>query len=837
MKTINAKLITLGLAAVLLAACSDNTGDNPADPGDGQVLGTEVVSITDAQQLANRVLNFKAISTKTTRAAGATAADLGDTYSMPAKPSVPSDAIEIKSGGSVSSTQGLTYGKSYVIKKGTKIASGLNLNGADLYVEGELDATACWSNGCSGYWDSSLNSWVSISQKNGNIYVLGGKVTLDYNPGQDVFNSSCLNLYNYGGTVIDKTVPQVGPHDFYISSNCGFYTDSDINFGDKTLKIQGKFYCGGNLTVKEFLPVKGGVANIQGDLLGLENKTVEGTVQDETHKGLDGLINIGGKFNCKNLALGSECKLYACSINITGTLTLTSNELRLHANHIKAGNIMHMAAGKILLVNNSVIECDKYTTNSNGASSVQLEGNGAVAVFKAGRIQFNGSSTTDIYAFNSTGAGSQILVDCPWYDFLGHENAGEDVYNQTYEDITWHGGVENGVTQFNNGTLALKPAECGYTIDPKDTPKEPEKILDPQGELQYDHNHNISATCIQPYNGKLYMSYHTRGTGHGGCLEVFQTDAQNQTSLLQYLEDKEHNLDFNHLIIDGKATTPRLYAVGNSFKKGAMLATIDLKSDGLMNTDVKQIDENTAILPLTVVALDKNATKNNPQDENCIVRDGDKFLVMSTRGYEVYDTGLNLLGSKKTPGKAKHIAINGSNMATLYYDGPVADTIQANGVIEEFSAGDDILTATPKKTIAVGRIAPNNGKNTIAIDGNNLYVCRGAEGLTCYDRTSGTAKWTWTAPLTADTKVVQGNANGVTFDDKYIYLACGGYGVVVFDKNTMVDGKPKVIAKKRAEKRNSANYVTLNNGLIYVAYGKSRLQVFKLTDAPTKVKY
>ena len=765
MKTINAKLITLGLAAVLLAACSDNTGDNPADPGDGQVLGTEVVSITDAQQLANRVLNFKAISTKTTRAAGATAADLGDTYSMPAKPSVPSDAIEIKSGGSVSSTQGLTYGKSYVIKKGTKIASGLNLNGADLYVEGELDATACWSNGCSGYWDSSLNSWVSISQKNGNIYVLGGKVTLDYNPGQDVFNSSCLNLYNYGGTVIDKTVPQVGPHDFYISSNCGFYTDSDINFGDKTLKIQGKFYCGGNLTVKEFLPVKGGVANIQGDLLGLENKTVEGTVQDETHKGLDGLINIGGKFNCKNLALGSECKLYACSINITGTLTLTSNELRLHANHIKAGNIMHMAAGKILLVNNSVIECDKYTTNSNGASSVQLEGNGAVAVFKAGRIQFNGSSTTDIYAFNSTGAGSQILVDCPWYDFLGHKNAGEDVYNQTYEDITWHGGVENGVTQFNNGTLALKPAECGYTIDPKDTPKEPEKILDPQGELQYDHNHNISATCIQPYNGKLYMSYHTRGTGHGGCLEVFQTDAQNQTSLLQYLEDKEHNLDFNHLIIDGKATTPRLYAVGNSFKKGAMLATIDLKSDGLMNTDVKQIDENTAILPLTVVALDKNATKNNPQDENCIVRDGDKFLVMSTRGYEVYDTGLNLLGSKKTPGKAKHIAINGSNMATLYYDGPVADTIQANGVIEEFSTGDDILTATPKKTIAVGRIAPNNGKNT------------------------------------------------------------------------MVDGKPKVIAKKRAEKRNSANYVTLNNGLIYVAYGKSRLQVFKLTDAPTKVKY
>lgn len=53
----------------------------------------------------------------------------------------------------------------------------------------------------------------------------------------------------------------------------------------------------------------------------------------------------------------------------------------------------------------------------------------------------------------------------------------------------------------------------------------------------------------------------------------------------------------------------------------------------------------------------------------------------------------------------------------------------------------------------------------------------------------------------------------------------------------MVDGKPAVYAKTRVtgitneQGRivwNSANYVTLYNGLIYVAYGKNRLKVYQL---------
>lgn len=320
---------------------------------------------------------------------------------------------------------------------------------------------------------------------------------------------------------------------------------------------------------------------------------------------------------------------------------------------------------------------------------------------------------------------------------------------------------------------------------------------------------------------------------------------------MQFLQDTDKSLDFNHLMVDGKSSTPNLYVVGNygytnkntgkQSDAGAMMARIDLKSNGLLNTEVKNIGD-AAINPLIIVPLENNQSNN--EDENAIVRDGDKLLVTSTRGYEVYDPNtLELLSNKKTPGKAKHIALNNGEIATLYYNDEVnsAETPVA-GTLEIFNAGDDITTVTPQKSIAVSEIAPNNGKNTIAIDGNNVYVCRSANGLTCYDKNTGAEKWTWQAPLTASTFKPQGYANGVTFDDKYVYLACGGYGLVVLDKNKMVDGKPAVYAKTRVtgitneQGRvvwNSANYVTLYNGLIYVAYGKNRLKVYQLVDGAT----
>lgn len=821
MKAINIKLASFTFAAMLLASCSDSN-ESPLSPSTPQdVVGKEVTSITDAQTLASRVYNFKVSATS--RAADVPQASMGDVYNMPAKPSVPANATEIASNNQypLNGTQGLNGSKVYVIKKGTTITSGLNLNGATLYVEGELTINNCWANNY------------------GKLIVLGGTVNIkptDGNNNKDgnIFLSTCVKLYNYDGKI---TYNNSSASDFYVSPYDEFYTNTDLNLNGKALRVQGKFYAGGKVTCPDLKSQKGAIVNIQGGTEGLENTDVK----------LDGIVNIDGHAKFKSLTFENSGQLYCCSLEIPGDLILKGGDgagSALHTNYIKAKNITIESSTNIYLVNNSTIECEgTLTTNKNGSGSVILQGKNAKALIKANEIKYNGSgspeSLMDCYIFHAANDGGEFYIDVNKMN-----NSVGDHY--AFGDCHFPNAGAAHNYKNNSNPVVAKPAECGYTLEPEDPT--PGKRIDEVGEIGYDHTHDISATCIQEYNGKLYMSYHTRGKGHGGCIEVFETDANKQTKLLQYLQDKDNTMDFNHLMIDSKSSTPNLYVVGNyayhneagkQTEANGLMARIGINSSGLLDTDVKNIGD-AFVNPLIIVPLDQT-TQSSSLDENAIIRDGDKLLITSTRGYEVYDPNtLELLNSKPTPGKAKHIAINGNEIAALYYTTRPSDPDAAvDAKLDLFDAGANIATATPKKTIDIASITPNNGKNTIAIDGENIYVCRSANGLTCYDK-NGTEKWTWQAPLTASTKKPQGYANGVTYDNNYVYLACGGYGLVVLDKNEMEKGKPKVVAKTRVTgvvdettgkiSWNSANYVKLYNGLIYVAYGKNRLKIYQLVD-------
>ena len=821
MKAINIKLASFTFAAMLLTSCSDSN-ESPLSPSTPQdVVGKEVTSITDAQTLASRVYNFKVSATS--RAVDVPQASMGDVYNMPKKPEVPADAIEIVEGwnpeGKPYSTTNLQAGKSYLVKKGMHLTSSLNLNGATLYVEGELTIDNFWAN------------------SNGKLIVLGGTVNINSNQNDgNAFLSSGVKLYNYDGKI---TYNNSSSSDFFISASDEFYTNTDLNLNGKALKVQGKFYAGGKVITSDLKSLNGAIVNIQGGTEGLENTDVK----------LDGIVNIDGHAKFKSLTFENRGQLYCCSLEIPGDLILKGGDgagSALHTNYIKAKNITIMSSTNIYLVNNSTIECDgTLTTNKNGSGSVILQGKDAKALIKANEIKYNGSgspmSLMDCYIFQAANDGGEFYIDV---NKMNNSEPNGDHY--AFSDCHFPNAGAAHNYKNNSNPVVAKPAECGYTLEPEDPT--PGKRIDEVGEIGYDHTHDISATCIQEYNGKLYMSYHTNGNGHGGCIEVFETDANKQTKLLQYLQDKDNTMDFNHLMIDSKSSTPNLYVVGNyayhneagkQTEANGLMARIGINSSGLLDTDVKNIGD-AFVNPLIIVPLDQT-TQSSSLDENAIIRDGDKLLITSTRGYEVYDPNtLELLNSKPTPGKAKHIAINGNEIAALYYTTRPSDRYAAvDAKLDLFDAGANIATATPKKTIDIASITPNNGKNTIAIDGENIYVCRCANGLTCYDK-NGTEKWTWQAPLTASTKKPQGYANGVTYDKNYVYLACGGYGLVVLDKNEMEKGKPKVVAKTRVTvvadettgkiSWNSANYVKLYNGLIYVAYGKNRLKIYQLVD-------
>lgn len=809
------KLVTFSFAAMLLASCSDSN-DNPFVPNPGEVtkniIGEEVTSITDPQELAGSVINYKAKAA--TRAAGATTANLSDVYEMPSLPSH-DGAIEIKNNDGC---KGLDGTKTYIIKKGTKISSELNMNGAILFIEGELTTKNLWNN----------SVWINNAAQKGKIYILkGGTLHIDNN-NTALFNNTGVYCYNYGGTLKKEG------SNMYLEQGDAYFTTGNIEVKNE-LKVKGLLYVGGDATVGKLSTESDAKINIQGNLLGTEKQDLI----------VDGcILNINGKAKVNKLTIqGSTPKLYACSFEVTDKMVLNFNGAEAHINNLKTGAIDQCAGSNIYLVNNSVIDCKgTYTNDNNGNDSrVILQGDNANAIFRAAEVKYNGNNDagniliapgtyayfSTCYIFRASGNGGVIYMDCD--KFTNNRNSA----NYTYAP-----GLSDNTKRYDMYNDPVVKTSCdGTTPAPTPTPKpEPGKKIDVISVIDYtNHTHDISATCIQPYNGKLYMSYHTNEENQtdpskktGGCIEVFKTE-NNQTTMLQYLQDKKELYDFNHLMVDGKDATKYVYIAGHS-TNGGMMGRIALDSNGLLNTEVTDIDETTTLNPLTIV--DWEHTGLEKSDENCIVRDGNKLMVASTRGYGVYDANtLDLIGKKETPGKAKHIALNNQYIVTLHYNNEVeSDDEAVSGTLQVFPLGADILTATPAKTINVSSIAPNDGKNTIAIDGNHIYVCRSAKGLSCYDLTTGKEVWNWGAPLTANTKVPQGYANGVTYDANYIYLACGSYGLVVLDKNKMEDGKPVKVVKKRAEAGMSANYVTLDGGYIYVAYGKSRLRVMKLID-------
>lgn len=815
------KLVTFSFAAMLLASCSDSN-DNPFVPNPGEVtkniIGEEVTSITDPQELAGSVINYKAKAT--TRAAGATTANLSDVYEMPSLPSH-NGAIEIKNNDGC---KGLDGTKTYIIKKGTKISSELNMNGATLFIEGELTTKNLWNN----------SARINNAAQKGKIYILeGGTLHIDNN-NTALFNNTGVYCYNYGGTLKKEG------DNMYLEKDDAYFTTGNIEVKNE-LKVQGLLYVGGDAKVGKLSTETDAKINIQGNLLGTEKQDLS----------IDGcILNINGKAKVNKLTIqGSGPKLYGCSFEVTDKMVLNSNSAEAHINNLKTGAIDQCAGSTIYLVNNSVIDCKGTYTNANnghnqyypdGESKVILQGDNANAIFRAAEVKYNGSNDqgniliapgtyayfSTCYIFRTSGSGGVIYMDCDKFTNNGN--------SATY---TYAPGLSDCTKRYDMYNDPVVPTSCdGTTPDPTPTPPEPGKKIDVITVIDYtNHTHDISATCIQPYNDKLYMSYHTNEENQkdpnkktGGCIEVFKTE-NNQTTMLQYLQDKKELYDFNHLMVDGKDATKYVYIAGHS-TNGGMMGRIALDSNGLLNTEVTDIDETTTLNPLTIVDWEHEGLEQS--DENCIVRDGNKLMVATARGYGVYDANtLDLIGKKETPGKAKHIALNNQYIVTLHYNNEVkSDNEAVSGTLQVFPLGADILTATPAKTINVSSIAPNDGKNTIAIDGNHIYVCRSAKGLSCYDLTTGKEVWNWGAPLTANTKVPQGYANGVTYDANYIYLACGSYGLVVLDKNKMENGKPVKVVKKRAEAGMSANYVTLDGGYIYVAYGKSRLRVMKLID-------
>lgn len=827
MKAFNIKLATFSFAALLLASCSDSNNDNGTEGSsimNPKIVGSTVVSTTDAQTLATQVTNYKkkaASTTKATRTIDASNTDIFEgVIGMPAEPVVPAEAIDL-----VSAPQGTALsGNVFKISSGNiALTNQFQMsNTATIYVESGATLTY-------NYWDGGYKI----------IVLKGGKLV-------DSFGNATklCDIDNYGTIEFSQD---------RIDINHTFRTSKNLNVAGKYLAISGKAYFGGNVTTKALYP-GGSTTNIKGDLQLGEN---EGLKLDAVNE-VPTKMNVDGKITAKRLELTNGSILYSgCGAVINEEVYITDNTA-LHAKYLKCSKFTQNSGAKLILSDQSYINCSgEFASYNNDTSYSILEGDDAKAVIKADKFFFNnGAPQNDdageeyflVKMFSTPGKNNpQIVADGTFY--VNGQKA-----NVRFTDANMF--VTNGVTK--NEVVINPTTDCGNpgwtNPNPKPSPEpepEPNPTPTPKPEptpnpkpgldlittVEPEHTHEISATGIMPLNGYLYMSYHTNQNqkdnadySHGGCIEVMSPVKDDQAELKQYIYDSARDLDFNHILATKlNSDEYKIFLPGSSNKKGAMLAYMDIRKDHMLADESMEItskegDEVTIKQPLNYIQLKPATGDYKGYDENCVVYNDNTnhLIVATTEGYTIYDaTTMNEVETYSKPGKAKHLAIGNGKIVGLYLNERNKDTkIGIPATIEIINEKTEDFNDTKTFDTNV-KIEPNDGKNVIAVKDNKIYACLSSAGLYVYDM-NGNEQWHYQMP---SPKNKEGKwkalCNGCFVDNNYVYLAYGSYGIVVIDKNTH-----KVIAHRAVEK--SANYITVHNGYIYVAYGRSRMQVFKL---------
>lgn len=824
MKVFNSKLAAIGLAAFVFASCSDSSSD-PATPITPGTVPSEITKIgltqTDAAQLAASVTNYKRSSSNKarTRAFNETLFNGLTKSTVPTAPSA-DGAKQLNAATDLSNDKYKTRsGKTYDFSNNT-------IENTILFVAG--NSTVKYSNLGTGN--------TIVVMKGGKLEYTGSGSAIPQNNTIYVLESGSYSIDNEN-IIIDGALYSsraLGKIDGKITDKKSEGTPT------QNITINGSVFLSGydhivtdpesanyNKTITEYASLRAKTLTINAgakvNTLDRVTFTNDVVIAGALHVGKAAIvknmtIKNGGVFYSDNSAkIKNKLTMEAGSYMDLKYLNVTDNEYTDNGTEKPTkvlGNAVADLQGncQIIIGNHGVMSFNTLKTDNTSAQIVMGDDDNNVAVIKADKFIYAGSDINVNFTSTPNTNNQTILAQFKECYKNGAESEGNKV---EFEDLNWNSDVQSYDYITGGGALTAGP-NFSYVLKDAYKIADQKKLMLLSTIANYDRDAQSATAIVPTDNNKVYVSYHTNGKDFGGSIDVAEMNGE-QLTLKQRVQQAEAGAtyDFNHLnVINSK-----LYLAGSAKGKdgkqlgGAAISYAAIGGDGLLN-----VTEG-----LTSQSLD-NAVKG---DANCIVPFGDNIAVASTLGYSIYDPTLVKGDLTKTTGKAKFVAVNGTSLVGLNYTSEIAaGDAEVQGEVQVF---DNSMKQTSR--FNVGAIAPNNGKNMIAIDSNGrIYVCKSAKGLMCYE-SNGNQAWAseWTTPTSKSDKNVsvdkrKGYINGVAVDDNYVYVAAGAYGLVVLTK----DGK-EVTHKRIGTSENSANYVAVKNGLIYVAYGKGRIQVFKLT--------
>ena len=806
MKVFNSKLAAIGLAAFVVASCSDST----SDPTGGDGVKSEVNSVELTALTPSSVINYKNSTAMARKFFLTRANDASFITTMPTVPTIPNRKSELNEANDLEAVENSPVNNTYIIKNKNQLDfTGKKIKGVTIFVSG----------GCKMTYNESLGGNTIVLEKGATLEYTGTGSMIKANDEAYGAASSNIKATNNNIVVEGKLYASwegQGEEDIL---HGGFgAVESNVNPTQNiTFKRGAKVFIDGSIRAKNLTIEDGAVVTATRNILNATKVDLAGALKVGGFC-KTGDLNITGLLDASNpnavvkvtkqLNLEDGSLIKANYVNVTdNTYEGTKNDKDVV--NVGDAQLNLKKGGQIQIADHGVVNVNNLVTDNASAAQIQLQGDNAVAVIKADNFTNNGDAT--INAFATPGTNSVLLLQMSKC-FMGTTqmpSSGDLDISASYLDYD----------KATSGQLVIRKDETkeqyGYTLseEAKNASATPKLDL----VASFGENNGMSASCIQTVGNYVYVSYHTYGNGKTnlkGGLEVLHM-ADNKLTGDQVVNGKA-GMDINHVMVDNN----KAYIAATDINKGAFLGVVPLENNVYSTT-------------MTQYVLDA-LNKKNGFDANCVVKYGDNIVMSSTRGYEFYDKEFGHTYFQTTA-DAKGLASANGNLYSLLATGK-----NTTGTVNVFNGIDLRQDKTTTSFTTDGNVGPENGKNTVAVDGTDIYVCQGERGIVRYNA-NGEKVWDYTVPTIANQKSekygsVKGYCNGVAISGNYVYVAAGGYGVVVLNK---ADGKEVChrtafngfLENGKWANPNSANYVTIGqDGYIYVAYGKSRVQVFKLTQ-------
>lgn len=793
MKVINSKLAAIGLAAFVFASCSDSNSDPTGPTPNVELAETITANLTSssAAELAARVSNYKNTTANArkfffSRATQTRAFASADKVVIPA---VPDNARQW------SAPEDMKAGKTYLVtSKKTLDMSGYNVAGATIFVKGNSKLI--------------FNSSIAGCK----IYVDGG-ATLEYKGTGALEIPADATIINDGGSIIAENDINVAGKLYAKYTNDGSGIGS-INPYDKndqkaiitpkhkiTFKQGSDAFIGGSLHAVELNIEEGATVNVTKHIMNATTVNVNGALQFGGFLRTE-TLNVNGEMIASEKSAIKASKVF----NAKAGSRITADYINV-TNEAKDATLYLKGDCQININNKSDIYTNNIVTDNASAGQITLNEDNAIAVIKAKK--FTNTGANQIQALATSGNNATFLLqftEC--YTGTEKENSFEDLDIAAsyldYDKATDGKGVKEKADGPDYKAYGFEWAGDPATIIA--APK-----LDLVAEDKTSGN-GMSATCIQPgENGKFYVVYHTNGKASNGAIEAISL-TDNTLAINQSVQSANGTNDYNHILVDGNTLWVAGSQSGNANHAdevtgvGPFMGQISLSGDGTFANQIQ------------ISAIDK---KTKGMDANCVANFKSNHIVATTKGFTIFNAKMNKWNEGSTEGK--YLVAANDKLYALTVDGKL--TVYTDNEMQNVDA-----------TYELGAISPKGNKAVIAVDEVNgdIYVCKGENGISKIS--NGTASQFYTCPtftasnkaqnLEAGKNYVKGCANGVYVAGNYVYVACGSYGLVVLDKTT-----GKEVCHRKAYNGKSANFVTGDNdNNIFVAYGQSRVQVFKLTN-------